>query len=451
MQEFLKALRDGAGPEEALAECNPLTELLLEGRGKPRWLSLRYYRIERSGVSPGHLLCMLEDITEAKWLADTIAKSSSENVLLRVIAEDPELFRELLWELRGILQEAHALAERLTLAEGRQAVIEGIFRGVHTAKGLAGSFGMPALAEIASSLESRLEVLRGTGGLSDKEIADTKTALDSLSEGYTRVVQETADLLGSDEDEAAGLPCVRVPSEVLRRHMERIRGMAVEIARGDPVVAEFTEEMLRCLASLCYVPAQRGLARCAKLAASLLERLGKEATFRFTGGKTLIDCDVARELNTPLLHLLRNALDHGMEPPEERKAKGKATQGLVILDVSLHNADLVVVVADDGRGLDGEKLKQAALRKGWLAPEEVERLTPEDALGLVLRSGLSTAESTTDISGRGVGLDAVKASLGKLGGTLDVQSSPGRGARFTLTVPVGAAAPFCAVSTLPVL
>jgi two-component system chemotaxis sensor kinase CheA len=173
-----------------------------------------------------------------------------------------------------------------------------------------------------------------------------------------------------------------------------------------------------------------------KIVPGLIERLGKDTEFRFEGQDTPVDCDVARELNTPLVHLLRNALDHGIESSEDREATGKQRQGMVTLGVARQNGHLAVTLADDGQGLDGEKLRKAAIRKGLLTPEEAERLTPEEALELIFRPGFSTAEQVTDVSGRGVGMDAVLDSVRvKLAGDIRVESLIGQGTRFTITVP----------------
>lgn len=435
LKEFLAMFRSGLVPEEHLEQFNPIKEVFLQDRGPPRWLGIRYALIRRGEDQPSHILCELSDITEAKWLAETMVHSEQENVRLKVIAEDPELFRDLLDELAEILREARALVGRLAASGQSRTLVGELFRGVHTVKGVAGSFGMPVLADLASRFESRLESLRQAEEVSENEARELAAALRGLDEAHARIVEETGQLFGEDIDEE-GVRYLRVPCDALRGHYEAIRAMATEDADRNPAAARLRDAVLQRLTSLYTVPAQRGLARSARLVPALLERLGKEAEFRFSGQKTPIDYEVARELNTPLLHLLRNAVDHGLEPPEERLAAGKPPQGEVTLDVSLReDAALVVVVADDGRGLNGEVLRRAAVHKGLLTQEQAQQLTPDEALDLILQPGFSTAERVTDISGRGVGLDTALASVTKLHGTLGVASSAGHGTRFTITVP----------------
>jgi sensor domain CHASE-containing protein/HPt (histidine-containing phosphotransfer) domain-containing protein/HAMP domain-containing protein len=434
LTEFLDVLRQELVPEESMAALNPFEELRLEDRGDTKWLRLRYFLIHR-GDEPNHILAVIEDISEAKRLAENVAKSERENVRLKAIAEDPDLFREFLGETSRILREAHALAARLEPSDESRPLVNEIFRGVHTVKGVAGSFGLSRLAEVASDLESSLEPLRRDGSLSEARIAETRAALETLSQSFSLVVEEAKQVLGDDVG-TEGTVYLRVASEDLRRYIEEIQGMAIEDALKNAMVGKIKEEVLRRLKLLRTVPARRGLARSVKIVPGLIERLGKDTEFRFEGQDTPVDCDVARELNTPLVHLLRNALDHGIESSEDREATGKQRQGMVTLGVARQNGHLAVTLADDGQGLDGEKLRKAAIRKGLLTPEEAERLTPEEALELIFRPGFSTAEQVTDVSGRGVGMDAVLDSVRvKLAGDIRVESLIGQGTRFTITVP----------------
>lgn len=149
-----------------------------------------------------------------------------------------------------------------------------------------------------------------------------------------------------------------------------------------------------------------------------------------------MDCEVAQELNTPMVHLLRNALDHGLETMEERFEAEKPEAGRLHLRVSREENGLTITLADDGRGMDPEKIKAVALRKGLLTEEEAQGLGRDDCLALILRPGFSTAERITDVSGRGVGMDAVTGSLcEKLGGTIHIDSQVGVGTTFTLHLP----------------
>jgi two-component system chemotaxis sensor kinase CheA len=230
-----------------------------------------------------------------------------------------------------------------------------------------------------------------------------------------------------------------VSSEELRKHIEEIRRMAVEESLKDAIIARIKKEILRRLSSLREVPARRGLARSLKIVPGLIQRLGKDVAFELSGENTPIDCDIARELNTALIHMIRNALDHGIEDLEARMDAGKPEQGQVRIAVERDTGRLTVTLTDDGKGLDPEALKAAAVRKGILTPEEAQALDKDAALQLIFRPGFSMAVEITDVSGRGVGMDAVRQSVYvTLGGTMHIESEKGRGTRFVIEVPLAA-------------
>jgi two-component system, chemotaxis family, sensor kinase CheA len=182
-----------------------------------------------------------------------------------------------------------------------------------------------------------------------------------------------------------------------------------------------------------FVPVGQLTARLSRVVASVAPSLGKELTFDVYGGETEVDKVLAEELVDPLLHIVRNALDHGIEPPGEREARGKPRAGRLTLVVETRGRMVVFTVADDGRGMQGETLVRRAREKGLLSPFEPD---PPDPLELVFLPGFSTTERVTEVSGRGVGLDVVRANLAKLKGNVRVTSTPGRGTTFVVQVPM---------------
>ena len=169
---------------------------------------------------------------------------------------------------------------------------------------------------------------------------------------------------------------------------------------------------------------------------TLAKKSGKEIQFELTGREIGLDRGTLEQLVDPLNHLLRNAVDHGMEESAERLAAGKPARGVVELSVTRDRDRIQIRVSDDGRGMNPQKMIDAAIRKGLITPEEGELLSPRQALMLSCIPGFSTAKEVTDISGRGVGMDAVNAAIQKLGGTLLIESEPGTGSTFTLRLPM---------------
>ncbi len=154
------------------------------------------------------------------------------------------------------------------------------------------------------------------------------------------------------------------------------------------------------------------------------------------GEDTELDKSLVEEIGDPLVHLIRNAADHGIEPPEERTKKGKDPCGRIRLTAAHEGNHIVIEIADDGAGLDADALKAKAVEKGLLAPNEVEDMSDAEAYQLIFRPGFSTAEQVSQVSGRGVGMDVVKTNLATLNGTIDITSTPGEGTCFTLKLPL---------------
>lgn len=167
--------------------------------------------------------------------------------------------------------------------------------------------------------------------------------------------------------------------------------------------------------------------------------VGKEVNFVIKGGENEVDRTILEQVKAPLVHLLRNAIDHGLESTEARLAAGKPQQGLLELSAAQRGANLQVEVIEDGGGINVEKVRESAVRKGLLSHEAAAAMTDQEAVWLIFRPGFSTKSEVTDLSGRGVGLDVVRENVEGLGGMIDVKSELGVGTTFTLTLPMSVA------------
>lgn len=173
-----------------------------------------------------------------------------------------------------------------------------------------------------------------------------------------------------------------------------------------------------------------------RIARDLARNLGKDVELQLVGEETEIDKTMIEDLSDPIIHLIRNAVDHGVESPEERRAAGKPEKSIVRLEARQEGDHIVIIVADDGRGMNAEKLRAKALEKGLISDEEANTMDERQSLNLIFLPGFSTKEVASDVSGRGVGMDVVKTNIQKLNGTIDIRSTPGKGTSFIISLPL---------------
>lgn len=176
--------------------------------------------------------------------------------------------------------------------------------------------------------------------------------------------------------------------------------------------------------------------RLPRAARDIARKRGRDVDLVITGAEIELDRAILDELSDPMMHILRNCIDHGLESPEERQAAGKNPQGKVQVSVRRARDRVVIEVEDDGRGMSAEKLKAAALARGSITAEAATRMSDREAFMLACLPGVSTAKDVSEISGRGVGMDAVKRVVENVGGTLEIDSEKGKGTRFTLRLPL---------------
>ena len=184
------------------------------------------------------------------------------------------------------------------------------------------------------------------------------------------------------------------------------------------------------------VPIESVVSRFPRMIRDLNKKLNKKMELHMTGEETELDRTVIDEIGDPLQHLLRNAADHGLESNEERLALGKEEVGQIYLDADQDGNNVNIVVRDDGAGIDVEKVKQKAIEKGNITPEQAEIMTDKDVIDLLFKPSFSTAEKITDVSGRGVGLDVVKTKIEGLGGNIECKTVLGEGSSFIIRLPL---------------
>ena len=208
---------------------------------------------------------------------------------------------------------------------------------------------------------------------------------------------------------------------------EQLRAGLAQLERN---MRELQESVMR----VRMLPISFVFSRFPRMVRDLAHRLGKQIELKLTGEQTELDKTVLEKIGDPLVHLVRNCIDHGIESPEKRLAAGKSAAGTVHLDASHRGGNIAVQVSDDGGGLDKTRILAKARERGLAGPNDA--LSDPQIYELIFLPGFSTVEKTTDLSGRGVGMDVVRRNVKELGGKIEVESEAGRGSRFTITLPL---------------
>ena len=209
--------------------------------------------------------------------------------------------------------------------------------------------------------------------------------------------------------------------------LERLREGLAQLERH-------TRELQESVMQIRMVPISFSFSRFPRLVHDLSSKLGKKIELKMSGENTEVDKTVIEKIGDPLVHLVRNSLDHGIETPEERAAAGKPETGTVHLSASHRGGNIVIEIRDDGRGLARDKLLRKAIERGLVREED--NLSDKDIYDLIFKPGFSTADQVSDVSGRGVGMDVVRRNINELGGAIEIESTPGKGSAIIIRLPL---------------
>ncbi len=290
--------------------------------------------------------------------------------------------------------------------------------------------------------------------LQDRSLQDAKPqpepAAEKPKQGSKKQAKGQASAGSASKQQVAGRT-IRVDIERLDTLMNlfsellidrvRLEQLASEIGRQELTetvehMARVSSDLQNIVLKLRMMPVETVFNRFPRMIRDLAKTLNKKVDLIITGSETELDRTVVDEIGDPLVHLLRNALDHGLEGPEDRVKAGKPETGTVHLRAYQSGNHVFIEIEDDGRGIDREKVLSKAIQNGVVKSEDAERLSDREVYQLLFASGFSTAEVISDISGRGVGLDVVKAKITSLGGDVTVDSTLGAGTKFTVQLPL---------------
>lgn len=213
---------------------------------------------------------------------------------------------------------------------------------------------------------------------------------------------------------------------------ETVKALDAVVGQLDMLVSDLQSAVMKARMQ----PVGRVFQKYSRLARDVSRQLGKDVELVIEGAETEVDKSILEELNDPLVHLVRNAVDHGIETIEERQAAGKNPKGTVNLSARQTGDHIVIEIQDDGKGMRPEIIREKAVEKGLISHEEASQLSTQDSLQLIFLPGFSTKDQISDISGRGVGMDVVKTNIQRLNGRIEIESDPGQGSRITILLPL---------------
>jgi two-component system chemotaxis sensor kinase CheA len=409
-----------------------------------------------------------------------------------------EIFDSYLVEAKEILD--HLSQDLLTLEKSPANVelLNNIFRGVHTLKGTSSFLGFNQMTELAHTSEDLLNKLRKGDFIADGKIIDVliqahnaasiliqriesrdlqpielnglleklrgamqqpvlvqvedvapvkKEQAPQVSETFDVIHQRTADstirvdigrlddLMNLVGELVLARNRLSQASQSLIEKYERIE-MSKHIADVSNQIDFVTTELQMAVMKTRMVPIEKVFNGLPLVARELMRTTGKDVDLQIYGKETELDKSIIEELNDPLVHMVRNAIDHGIEPPEERIKQGKPPQGIVVVNAERDGNYILITMEDDGRGIDAEKIKQKAVEKGLISEMQAREMSTSDMLNLIFIPGFSTKQEITNVSGRGVGMDVVKTNISKLKGIIEIASEVGKGTIITLKVPL---------------
>ncbi len=229
---------------------------------------------------------------------------------------------------------------------------------------------------------------------------------------------------------------------LIARHLEDesaqidISQVAQSLSETTYAMARISDDLQDTIMKVRMVPVASVFSRFPRLVRDLSRKSGKEVDLILEGEETELDKSVVEVIGDPLVHLIRNSVDHGVEAQEDRIAAGKPAKGRVTLRAFHKGNSVAIEIEDDGKGIDPEKMREVAIRKGVISAEDAKLLDDREAMELIFAPGFSSAETITDISGRGVGMDVVRTNIKNLKGSVNITSEIGKGTRFTLLLPL---------------
>jgi two-component system chemotaxis sensor kinase CheA len=426
------------------------------------------------------------------------AQAAAETELTMNVEADGELLREFVNESQEHLQNIELGVLKLEEDPRDAETLNSIFRAFHTFKGGSGLLNLIPVKNLAHELESLLDLARqhklaigsdvinvilAGGDILKQFVNEIAGQLSGERPRQPRIIptaeliavvrsivsgeapqaqapgapapaaarQAPAEGAGGAAPKAAGSSSVKVDTTKLDGLVDLIGELVIaqslvvqdgdvrsiqsqQLARNLAQLRRITNELQRTAMSLRMVPIRATFQKMVRLVRDLSAKEGKQVELKISGEETELDRTIVEQLNDPLVHMIRNAVDHGVERPDVRASRGKPGQGTIHLRAFHKGGNIVIQIEDDGNGLNKDRILSKAIEKGIVRPDE--QLSEKEIFDLIFAAGFSTAEKITEVSGRGVGMDVVRRNIEQLRGKTEIHSVAGHGSTFTIYLPL---------------
>ncbi len=477
--QALAAIEKTASEAGRVPAADAAAELKARATGAARTSQEAFEQVITAGI---------ENLRKALEKAEPAA-----SLMSNAIAQDPELIGDFVNEAGEHLATIEAQILILERDPTAHDPLHAAFRGFHTIKGLAGFLDLGDIRAVSHEVETLLDRARnlelvltpfiidvvlesadylrraivwmqaglnGTAGEAPafdallervRAVLEGKHEAAPVAEAEPKAAMETVKAVESAKPEGEVASSLRVDAGKLDYMMDMVGELVIAqslithnpeigglesgpLQRNLQQLGRITAEVQRVAMSMRMTPVSTLFSRMNRLVRDLTRKNGKKVRLDLIGEDTELDKTIIEQLADPLMHMVRNSLDHGLETPEERIASGKPAEGKLVLSASHQASNILIEITDDGRGLNTEKILKKARERGLVA--EGQNLSDHEIFFLIFEPGFSTADVVTDVSGRGVGMDVVRRQIMGLRGRIDIQSARGRGTTFLLRLPL---------------
>ena len=383
---------------------------------------LEYRWIPSGKKTPAQIMLILTDVTTRRKLQKMLEKDELRNQKIIRIAVDRHGFLRF---FNGVQNRLNSIDNLLKDSIDKNATVE-LSAHFHTIKGGLSGYSFFGLAESAHRAEDLLEdLIRKNEPLDSESATKLLNLSETLRSQFRSEVFELGDLVPSQFLHVNSRGFYTIAEEKI----EYLEQMLTKKAPNDSELKEMLNDIKK-------QPLRNTVKKLSSDAKYIAYQLKKQIDVKYNGEDTQIIHATLETFLSNLTHLVRNAVHHGIESPVERKKLGKPETGAISIDISLKDAVFKLVFADDGKGIDTSDLKERAIEKGLLNAEEAKSVSENDLLHLILLPGFSTAEEVSTFSGRGIGMHALASSVNELGGSIEIDSRPGKGTTFSIAIPV---------------